>query len=129
MRATFLIPVCLLLLSSACTKEPGEGGKAVIKGVVMRQNVNGVGNPVGDAYPYQDNRVFIIYGDHDFYDDDVRTGPDGNYEFRWLRKGDYTIYTFGECNCPGNSVEVVQKVTVGDRKEVVTVPTITVDNY
>lgn len=125
-----LLPILgLIALLPACKKEAGEGGKAVIKGVVMRQNVNAVGNPIGDPYPFQDTRVYIIYGDHEFQDDDVRTGPDGNYEFRWLRKGDYTIYTFGECNCPGNSVQVEQRVSVGDKKETVTVPVITVDNY
>ncbi|MBK6892990.1 MAG: hypothetical protein IPH00_07610 [Flavobacteriales bacterium] len=56
----------------------------------MRQDVNGAGNPQGDPYPYQDTRVYIVYGDHEFQDDDVRTGPDGQFAFRWLRKGTYT---------------------------------------
>ncbi|MBZ0205136.1 MAG: hypothetical protein K8H89_02345 [Flavobacteriales bacterium] len=129
MRHLVILLSTLLLLTTACKKEPGEGGKAVIKGTVMRQNVNALGIPQGDPYPYQDTRVYIIYGDNDFHDDDVRTGPDGNYEFRWLRKGDYTVYTFGECDCPGNSVEVSRKVTIDGKKDVVTVPTIIVDNF
>ena len=126
----FLIPILgLLLLAPACTKEPGEGGKAVIKGTVLRQNVNAVGNPQGNPYPYQETRVYIIYGDNEFQDDDVRTGPDGNYEFRWLRKGKYTVYTFGECNCPGNSVEISAVVNIDGKKDVVTVPTMTANNF
>ena len=125
-----LIPLLgLLLLAPSCKKEPGEGGKAVIKGTVLRQNVNAVGNPQGDPYPYQDQRVYIIYGDNEFQDDDVRTGPEGNYEFRWLRKGDYTIYTFGECNCPGKSITISHRVSIDGRKDEVIVPTITVDNF
>lgn len=126
----YLIPLCgMLLLAAGCKKEPGEGGKAMIKGTVMRQNVSAVGNPQGDPYPYQDQRVYIVYGDNEFQDDDVRTGPDGNFEFRWLRKGDYTIYTFGECNCPGNSMEVARKVSIDGRKDVVVVDTLIANNF
>ena len=95
----------------------------------MRQDVNIVGIPQGSPYPYQDTRVFIIYGDNDFYDDDVRTGPNGNFEFRWLRKGKYTVYTYGECNCPGKSVQVSAEVSIGGNKDVVTVPVFTVNNF
>ena len=127
-----LFIACCLLLFSACKKEEGEGGKAEIQGTVLRQNVNGGGTAIGASYPFQETRVYIVYGDHDFYDDDVRTGPDGKYVFRWLRKGDYTIYTYGECRgpeCPGNSVAVEYKVKIDGKKDVVTVPVITVDNF
>ena len=110
----------------------GEGGRAEIHGLVLRQNVNALGIPQGDPYPFQETRVYIIYGDNEFHDDDVRTGPDGKYAFRWLRKGDYTVYTYGECrgeDCPGNSVAVMRNVTIDGKKDVVTVPTITVDNF
>lgn len=128
MRQTVTILACLLLMYG-CQKEPGEGGKAEIHGTVMRQNVNAVGNPIGTPYPYQETRVYIVYGDGDYQDDDVRTGPNGQFAFRWLRKGDYTIYTYGECNCPGNSVAVEQTVSIDEKKDVVTLPVITVDNY
>lgn len=128
MRYTPLIAICLLLLT-ACKKEEGEGGKARINGTVLRQDVNAVGNPIGVAYPFQETRVYIAYGDHDFFDDDVRTGPDGRYEFRWLRKGTYTVYTFGECNCPGKSVAISRQVKIDGKKDVVTVPVITAANY
>ena len=128
MRYTSVLVLCLLLLS-ACKKEEGEGGKAEINGTVMRQDVNGAGNPQGDPYPYQDTRVYIVYGDHELQDDDVRTGPDGQFAFRWLRKGTYTIYTYGECDCPGNSVAIERQVTIDGKKDVVTVPVITADNF
>lgn len=130
MRQSILIAAALLTLAG-CQKEPGEGGKAEIRGVVMRQDVTATGAPQPNrpAYPYQDTRVFIVYGDHDFHDDDVRTGPDGQYVFRWLRKGDYTVYTFGECDCPGKTEVVSQRVTISGRKDVVTVPTLTVKNF
>lgn len=128
MRYTLLL-VLGILLFSACKKEEGEGGKAEIHGTVLRQDVNAAGNPVGLPYPYQETRVYIVYGDHDFYDDDVRTGPDGQYAFRWLRKGDYTVYTFGECNCPGKTVVIKRQVKIDGKKDVVTVPVIIADNF
>lgn len=128
-RHLAILLASIVVLSWGCKKEPGEGGKAEIRGTVLRQNVNAVGNPIGEPYPYQDTRVYIVYGDHDFQDDDVRTGPDGQYVFRWLRKGDYTVYTFGECNCPGNSVAISHKVSIDGKKDVITVPTITALNF
>lgn len=131
MRYSLFIAFCILLFS-ACKKEEGVGGKAEIQGTVLRQNVNSAGTAIGSSYPFQETRVYIVYGDHDYYDDDVRTGPDGKYVFRWLRKGDYTIYTYGECRgaaCPGNSVAVESKVKIDGKKDVVTVPVITVDNF
>lgn len=128
MRQTLILMLCLFLLQ-ACQKEPGVGGKAEIQGTVLRQNVNALGIPQGSPYPYQDTRVFIVYGDHDLHDDDVRTGPDGRYAFRWLRKGNYTIYTYGECKCPGNSIAISQSVSIDGKKDVAIVPDITVNNY
>ena len=84
MRALLPLSVCLGLLLSACKKEPGEGGKAEIRGYVFRQEINsGTGQNVGDPYPFPETRVYIVYGDHDFYDNDVRTGPDGLFVFSW----------------------------------------------
>lgn len=129
MRASLLLALGLLLLLPACKKEPGVGGKAIIKGFVMRQNVNALGIPQGAPYPYQDTRVFIVYGDGTFPDNDVRTGPDGNFEFRWLLKGKYTVFTYGECDCPGHSTAISQTVTITGRKDEVVVPTFTANNY
>lgn len=129
MSPRLIAPLIAAALLYGCTKEAGDGGKAEITGTVMRQNVNAAGAAMGDPYPYQEARVYIVYGDHDTYDDDTRTGPDGKYSFRWLRKGDYTVYTFGECNCPGNSVAITRAVSIDGKKDVVTVPLITADNY
>ena len=128
-RICVSVALSAALLFSGCTKEAGEGGKAEITGTVMRQDVNAAGSAIGVPYPFQETRVYIVYGDHTTSDDDVRTGPDGKYSFRWLRKGDYTVYTFGECDCPGKVAASSAKVTVGDNKDVVTVPVLTALNY
>ena len=134
MRSLLPLFVCLGLLLSACKKEPGEGGKAEIRGYVFRQEINsGTGQNIGDPYPFPEARVYIVYGDHDFYDNDVRTGPDGLFVFSWLRKGDYKVYTFGKCDqndpdCPSGQVALSRIVEVSSTEEVVTVPTMTAEN-
>ena len=130
MRPSLLIALFILILAPACKKEPGEGGKAEIRGTVLRQEVNAAGSPIGDPYPYLDTRVYIMYGDHDYPDDDVRTGPGGVFAFPWMRKGDYTIYTIGEqCKCPDDQVVVSATVSIDGKKDVVVVPTLIAKNY
>ncbi|MBP6312028.1 MAG: hypothetical protein KA408_07160 [Flavobacteriales bacterium] len=121
------------LLLSACSKDPGEGGKAEIQGVIYQQDYNknsclvvGVPAPIGD------HKVFISYGDNEYPDDDVDTSPDGKFRFPWLRKGSYKIYTFTECcsgTCPGNQEAIIVSTSIDGRKDVVEIPLITVKWY
>ena len=132
---TALALLGLLPLFSGCAKEPGVGGKSEIRGYVLRQDINtNTGQPSGDPYPYPESRVYIVYGDHDFYDDDIRTGPDGLFVFSWLRKGDYKVYTYGECDplsadCSSGVVPVSRSVQISDKSEVVDVPTMVANNW
>ena len=129
MRITLIVGAIGLLLLSSCRKEPGEGGRAEIRGLLYEQRyVNG--QPSGDAYPLADTRVYIIYGDGAYHDDDTRTGPNGEFRFAWLRKGDYRLYAISECQgCPGGSEGVYLSASVNGRKDVVNVGRLTVRNY
>lgn len=136
MRTLLPALACLGLLLTGCKKEPGEGGKSEIRGYVKeRVYNNGTCQPSGEEYPLIDARVYIIYGDHDFYDDDVRTGPDGLFVFSWLRKGDYRIYAVSECrnncdeDCAGEAKAVYASANVSGKDEVVNVGTLKVRNY
>ena len=130
MKYVFL---ALSLFVVACNKEPGEGGKAEIRGRVLEQRYNGSENPVGDPYPAPEQNVYIVYGgasDGFYPDDNVDTGPNGEFRFTWLRKGSYTIYTMSECDaCPGQNKAVLANVEVGDKKEVVDTGILTIENY
>jgi hypothetical protein len=122
--------VALALLCGACNKEPGEGGRAELRGQLFEQRFNNLGNPMGPPYPLADERVFIIYGDGEFHDDNVRTSPDGRYRFPWLKRGDYTVYAISECgDFRGCNYAVMRKVTIGKRKEIVEVPDIIIENW
>lgn len=134
MRVLTALIACACLLLSACKKEPGIGGKSEIRGYVVRQNVSISGTPTGEPYAYPEARVYIVYGDHDFYDDDVRTGPDGLFVFSWLREGDYRVYTYSECNallasCPSGQVAVQASASATGKDDVVNVGTLTALNY
>jgi hypothetical protein len=127
-----LAALCALpVLMIGCNKEPGEGGRAEIQGIVYEQRYNDATNlPIGLPYPLSDYRVAIIYGDGDYADNDTRTGPDGKFHFPWLRKGDYRLYVISECNDYINCTEgIYVDVEISGRKDVVQSDTILVKNY
>ncbi len=131
MKVMLAALLALPILTTGCNKEPGEGGRAEIQGIVYEQRYSqSTGLPTGSAYPLSDHRVAIIYGDGDYADNDTRTGPNGEYRFPWLRKGDYRLYVISECNDYENCTEgLYASVSINDRKDVVKADTIFVRNY
>lgn len=127
MRAALLLPVLFIL--HGCSKDPGDGGRAELRGAVLIQNVSSSGSPEGDPYPAVDERVYIIYGDGQYHDDDTRTGPNGEFRFPWLRKGTYRIYAISECDNEGCREGIFRTAEIEGKREVLGVPTITVLNY
>ena len=79
-----------------------------------------------DSYeaPIADERVYIIYGDEDFYSESVRTDADGNYQFKGLAKGTYRIFAFSiDTLTPNNSLyEQEVSVEITKNKQVVSAP-------
>jgi hypothetical protein len=132
----FWLPA-LCMVFAGCSKDPGVGGKATIKGKVKVVEYNdNTCLPTGNEYYGPEERVYIIYGDNGFYDDDIRTGPDGSFEFRWLRKGDYTIFVYSDCPsggcpnpCPSGVKTVSVKVSIDNNKEELELSDIVIDNW
>ncbi len=129
MKKVIVAALACAVLAPACKKEEGEGGKAEIRGFLYRKNAGS-----SDSTAYPDQRVYIVYGDHDFHDDDVRTDGTGKFVFRWLRKGNYRVYAFGEClgatpGCADGLIELSRNVEISGKKEVVVVPSMTAVNY
>lgn len=71
--------------------------------------------------PIADERVFLIYGDEEFYSEDIRTDAEGKFQFKGLNRGEYAVFVLSEdLNTPkGVYKEVQTTVTINDKKEVV----------
>jgi len=124
MQKTFII-LSLLFISFllACTKGPGTGGRATIKGKVYARNYQSTPIAIADSGYLGAQKVFIKYGDQVGIGNDVDTDNEGIYVFPYLRKGTYTIYTYSKTfqNNQLDSV-AIQTVTIADRKETVELP-------
>jgi hypothetical protein len=72
--------------------------------------------------PVAEQRVYLIYGEDDFYSESVRTDADGNYQFTGLNRGDYRIYVFSEDTLLGQGAMVQKEtaVSITEKKQVVT---------
>ena len=129
MRLLLCAAMAVLLFS--CSKDPGVGGKATVKGIIIKEDWNeNTGQFTGISYPAPDERIYIDYSADGFLDDDVRTNYDGEFEFRWLRKGDYEIVVYSECpTCDSGQEAIRIPVSIGDRKEEVDVGNVVIQNW
>lgn len=119
-----IIAVIGLLLFS-CKKEEGKGGRASIKGKVYAKDYNASFSQLLNEYYAPEEDVYIIYGDHENHDDRVRTGPDGTYEFKRLRKGNYRVFVYSKDSTftVASGVEAqYESAEITDKEEVVELP-------
>ncbi|MFM6934885.1 MAG: hypothetical protein ACKOXP_05535 [Flavobacteriales bacterium] len=111
----------LLVSTNSCKKVEGPGGGAVIKGILVEQKYNALGNVIAE-YPAANQSVYLIYGTADqFYDDDIKTSYDGSFVFNYLQKGTYTVFAYEDDatqpsgkNVVKNSFEITEKNEVKD---------------
>ncbi|MCA0428992.1 MAG: hypothetical protein LCH32_00655 [Bacteroidetes bacterium] len=87
-----LLTLCIITLLLGCSKQAGEGGKSTVKGKILVEDWNNAFTIKNGEYPGLDVDVFIIYGDNVSYNDKTRANYNGEFEFKYLRKGKYTIY-------------------------------------
>ena len=98
-----LLIICAIAFGfTACEKQSGEGGTSVIEGQVYK--IFTFQNPTTGAWDTSyfqldaGRDVFIIYSNDntELYDDKFDTDYNGKYHFEYLRKGEYTIYTYAD---------------------------------
>ncbi len=107
--------------ASSCAKSEGTGGLASIKGKVYAYDVNDFGNKLDSGY-YGGVRVYISYGENTGVDDDVRTDYNGNYQFDWLRPGNYKVWVLSDCDtCNLLQTKDLVNVEIKKRRESVEV--------
>lgn len=130
MRKIILL-FCLVLFITSCKKEAGEGGNSSIKGRIWVKDYNATFTTLNAEYAGADEDVYIIYGNNTSYGDKIKASPDGSFEFKYLRKGDYTIYVYSKdktLTSPSGKVTMTVNATISKKKEVVDAGTITIYN-
>lgn len=96
MKQFIIFTISGLLFFSACQKEEGKGGNSTITGKVFARNYDKSMYFLLDSFYVADEDVYIIYGDDSIYSDKFSTNYDGSFEFKYLRKGTYTIYALSK---------------------------------
>ena len=128
----FLIICAFAIGFTACEKDAGEGGTSVIAGKVYVVDVwdnNGVWDTVTPLKLDAEKEVYIIYSgdENDVYDDSFDTHWNGEFRFEYLRKGDYTIFTYADFDTSGNYLgdyPVFKHITIDENNK-----TFTLDNF
>lgn len=104
----------------SCTKDPGEGGTSTIRGTIYSKNIfDNSAVTSEDAEAKED--VYIEYGDDPVYGNSFKTGFDGKFEFKFLRKGSYTIYAYSldSANRSSyNKVPVMKNVSIREKNQI-----------
>lgn len=88
--------IALVIFSAACKRTAGPGGRATIKGKVYAQDFNTANTGTISSYYVAGETVYIIYGNSTAVGNDVKTAPDGSFEFRYLRQGHYQVYVLSK---------------------------------
>ncbi len=120
MKRYSVLGIFLLFLAlSSCSKEAGEGGTSTITGKILINDYNSSGILINSYYAPEE-RVYIVYGDNDIYDDVTRTHFEGSYQFKYLREGEYTIFAYSDClACPSGTEAVQVTVEITGRNETI----------
>ena len=113
---------CLFSVLVMCQKQEGVGGRATIKGRLYAYDVNSA-NVKQDSGYIQNHKVYISYGDgNNILAANTNTGINGEFEFNWLQKGNYTVRVFGYCpTCNLQQITDSVKIAITDKKQVVTI--------
>ena len=132
-KAIFIFLVLGTTFLSGCKKIEGTGGAATIEGKIMLQDYTAASLPNGAPYEGYDQRVYLIYGSGTTQSDECRTSYDGSYRFTGLRTGNYKIFVYSAIvpapANPPNDEELIEAITITDKKGTVTVETITAKKY
>ena len=126
MNRNFKIIIYLLMsFIISCKKEAGEGGSSSISGKVYVKNYNANFTKLNKEYYSSNESVYIIYGNELSYGNNIKTSYDGVYEFKFLRKGNYKLFTYSKdssLKSASGTIAVIAKIEIKDNNEIVKVP-------
>lgn len=131
MKKLFFLIATITVLITACKKDPGVGGDAAIRGKVHVIHYNSTFTQYISEYDGADLYVYITYGNHVGYDTRIKTDYKGEFQFRYLYKGDYKVYLYSKDSTltePSGLIPVVKQIHLSDRKEQFDIGTISIFN-
>lgn len=126
-----LTTVIYLFSMSGCKKTAGEGGNSTIRGTIWVEDWNSSFNVKNGEYAGYDEDVYILYGDAVSYSEKTKANYNGEYEFKYLRTGNYKIYVYSKdktLQSKSGDVVVLKDVTIAKKKETVSVDQIVIYN-
>ncbi|MEO5642022.1 MAG: hypothetical protein ABIQ40_09895 [Bacteroidia bacterium] len=124
-RFLLLSGIAFIFALSACDNGSGPGGQATITGkVYIKGNWNSACTLYADTstgytgFYAPDADVYLIYGDEPTYGDRVKTAPDGTFQFKYLRKGSYTVYAYSkDCAAQSGTSATTTIVEITEKKQ------------
>mgnify|MGYP001563529569 FL=1 len=130
-----MVYATLSVVVESCKKEPGSGGNSSIKGNLWQKDCgSGFDNTTPVEHSGADLDIYIIYGNDVSYSDRIRTDYEGDFEFKYLRKGNYKIYFYSMdstllTGAPFNTIPpeiaIVKEVEITKRKQTIDVARMT----
>lgn len=119
LKKLILLPALALLFFVSCKKQAGKGGDASISGTIAVKHYNSTFTEFISEYPGTDTYVYLIYDDDITYGQRIKTNYEGQFEFKYLYKGDYTVYLYSldsTLTAPNGTVSVVRTLSIEERK-------------
>jgi hypothetical protein len=116
--AAFLLLLSSIALLPSCEKSEGQGGTSTITGKVYVKEYTQSGNLLAEYYAPEE-RVYIIYGTGNTFNDDTRTSFDGSFQFQYLNKGSYRIFAYSDCDtCNSGTQAVIKDIEITSNNSV-----------
>jgi len=126
------IIVNILILSVilfSCTKGPGSGGRASIKGTIFARNYSNTYIKTDSGFIGGQN-VYIKYGDEPGISDNTDTDPNGEFYFNYLREGKYTIIVYSK-QLTNNLLDsaIIKTVEITSKKQAFIIPQMDINTF
>lgn len=127
----YIVVFAIMMWFCSCTKGPGEGGRAFIKGKIFIKNYTAPPCPCsfqGEYYAQGEN-VYIVYGSDPGVGKTVKTSFDGSFQFDYLRKGKYKVFALSDdttSTLNSKSLEKIVEVEIKSASETITIPDIVI---
>lgn len=79
------------------------------------------GTTLSEEVPIADERIYLIFGEEDFYSESVRTDENGQFQFKGLTRGDYRVYALSVDTLSATEGMIRSEVAVSitEKKQVV----------